>query len=196
MEGEPGSCHSFWTKRSFSTILTLWDRAITCSSLRFRREREPFKHTLPRLALKQRLLILANRGNFAKPYVLKPVCVLVKLSESRTGNFRRSFIAEIAHAAGIPLMIDATFNTPYLANLWNGSDLVSHSVTKWMGGHGVALGGIVVEGGRFDWEKDGKFPTLTEPMMVIMELIFTKNLDRRLFPCACDQRQCVTLVRP
>ena len=61
-------------------------------------------------------------------------------------------------------MIDATFNTPYLCRaLELGADLVSHSVTKWMGGHGVALGGVVVEGGRFDWETDGKFPTLTEP---------------------------------
>ncbi|HBD28625.1 MAG TPA: O-acetylhomoserine aminocarboxypropyltransferase, partial [Deltaproteobacteria bacterium] len=73
-------------------------------------------------------------------------------------------VAEIAHGAGLPLMIDATFNTPYLCRaLELGADLVSHSVTKWMGGHGVALGGVVVEGGRFDWETDGKFPTLTEP---------------------------------
>ena len=73
-------------------------------------------------------------------------------------------VSKIAHDAGIPLMIDATFNTPYLCKpLELGADLVSHSVTKWMGGHGVALGGVVVEGGRFDWEKEGKFPTLTEP---------------------------------
>jgi len=73
-------------------------------------------------------------------------------------------VSAIAHEAEVPLLIDATFNTPYLCQpLEWGADLVMHSVTKWMGGHGVAIGGIVVEGGRFDWEASGKFPTITEP---------------------------------
>ena len=73
-------------------------------------------------------------------------------------------IAEIAHNAGLPLLIDGTFNTPYLCSaLKLGADLISHSVTKWIGGHGVAIGGVVVEGGRFNWETEDKFPTLTEP---------------------------------
>jgi O-acetylhomoserine (thiol)-lyase len=73
-------------------------------------------------------------------------------------------IAEISQAAGIPLMIDATFNTPYLCRCFDfGANITIHSVTKWMGGHGVAIGGVVVDGGNFDWGASGKFPTITEP---------------------------------
>ncbi len=72
-------------------------------------------------------------------------------------------IAEIAHAARIPLMIDNTFATPHLCQpLTMGADIAHHSATKFLGGHGVAIGGALVEGGRFDWET-GDFPTLTEP---------------------------------
>ena len=61
-------------------------------------------------------------------------------------------------------MIDATFNTPFLCRPFDwGADLIMHSATKWIGGHGVAIGGLVVEGGRFDWEQNDRFPTLTEP---------------------------------
>lgn len=74
-------------------------------------------------------------------------------------------IAEIAHGAGLPLMIDATFSTPYLCRPFDhGADIVMHSATKWLGGHGIAIGGVVVDSGRFDWEAQAsKFPTLTEP---------------------------------
>src|SRR6187200_1009129 len=73
-------------------------------------------------------------------------------------------IAEIAHAAKIPLMIDNTFASPILCRpLTLGADIVFHSATKFIGGHGVAIGGVIVESGRFDWEASGKFPTLTEP---------------------------------
>ncbi|HEX7967341.1 MAG TPA: PLP-dependent transferase, partial [Stellaceae bacterium] len=73
-------------------------------------------------------------------------------------------VAEVAHAAGLPLMIDATFATPYLCRTFeHGCDIVTHSATKWLGGHGVAIGGALIDSGRFDWEKSGKFPTLTEP---------------------------------
>ena len=73
-------------------------------------------------------------------------------------------IAEIAHGAGLPLMIDSTFTTPYLMRPFeHGADIVMHSLTKYIGGHGVAIGGIFVDSGRFDWVASGKFPTLTEP---------------------------------
>jgi O-acetylhomoserine (thiol)-lyase len=73
-------------------------------------------------------------------------------------------ISEIAHEAGIPLVVDATFATPSLCRpIDHGADVVVHSVTKWMGGHGVAIGGAIVDGGRFDWEQSGRFPELTEP---------------------------------
>lgn len=73
-------------------------------------------------------------------------------------------VADVAHAHGLPLMVDSTFATPYLIRpIEHGADIVVHSATKWIGGHGVALGGVVVDGGRFDWAASGKFPTMTEP---------------------------------
>ena len=73
-------------------------------------------------------------------------------------------VAEVAHEAAIPLMIDATFTTPYLCQPFDlGADLIMHSATKFLGGHGVAIGGALIDGGRFDWEASGKFPTMTEP---------------------------------
>jgi O-acetylhomoserine (thiol)-lyase len=74
-------------------------------------------------------------------------------------------VAEIAHEAGLPLMVDSTFTTPYLMRPFElGADLLFHSATKFLGGHGVAIGGLLVDSGKFDWEKTGgKFPTLTEP---------------------------------
>ena len=73
-------------------------------------------------------------------------------------------VAAIAHAQRIPLMVDSTFTTPYLLKPFDhGADLVFHSATKFLGGHGVAIGGVLVDGGVFDWEASGKFPELTEP---------------------------------
>ncbi len=73
-------------------------------------------------------------------------------------------VATVAHRAGIPLMIDNTFATPYLCRPFDhGVDIIMHSVTKFLGGHGVAIGGALVDSGKFDWEASGKFPTLTEP---------------------------------
>jgi len=73
-------------------------------------------------------------------------------------------VAAVAHDAGLPLMVDSTFTTPYLMRpIELGADLVMHSATKFLGGHGVAIGGVVVDGGRFDWEASGRFPTLSEP---------------------------------
>jgi len=75
-----------------------------------------------------------------------------------------SAVADVAHAHGLPLMVDSTFTTPYLIQpIEHGADIVMHSVTKFLGGHGVAIGGIVVDGGRFDWAGSGKHPTLSEP---------------------------------
>jgi O-acetylhomoserine (thiol)-lyase len=72
-------------------------------------------------------------------------------------------IASIAHAEGVPLIVDSTFTTPYLLRpLEHGADIVVHSLTKWLGGHGTGIGGIVVDSGKFDWTT-GKFPLLSEP---------------------------------
>ena len=73
-------------------------------------------------------------------------------------------IAETANAMGIPVVVDATFATPSLCQpIEFGANIVVHSVTKWMGGHGVAVGGVIVDGGNFDWAASGRFPELTEP---------------------------------
>jgi O-acetylhomoserine aminocarboxypropyltransferase/cysteine synthase len=73
-------------------------------------------------------------------------------------------IAKIAHAHRIPLVIDSTFATPYLLRpLEYGADIVVHSATKFIGGHGTTIGGVIIDGGKFDWKASGKFPQLTEP---------------------------------
>ena len=73
-------------------------------------------------------------------------------------------VAAVAHDAGLPLMVDSTFATPYLVRpIEHGADVVMHSVTKFLGGHGVALGGALIDGGRFDWEASDRFDTMTEP---------------------------------
>ncbi|WP_271274518.1 O-acetylhomoserine aminocarboxypropyltransferase [Aliamphritea hakodatensis] len=73
-------------------------------------------------------------------------------------------VSDVAHRHGIPLVVDATFATPSLCRpLEHGADVVVHSLTKWIGGHGTAIGGAIVDGGKFDWSASGRFPTLTEP---------------------------------
>ncbi len=73
-------------------------------------------------------------------------------------------IAEIAHSNGIPLVIDNTFGTPYLIRpVEHGADIIVHSATKFIGGHGTTLGGIIVDTGKFDWKKSGKFPQISDP---------------------------------
>ena len=84
-------------------------------------------------------------------------------------------IAAIAHAHQIPLVVDNTFATPYLVRpLEYGADIVVHSATKIIGGHGTAIGGVIVDGGKFDWEASGKFPSLTEPNPSYHGISFTK----------------------
>jgi O-acetylhomoserine (thiol)-lyase len=91
-------------------------------------------------------------------------------------------VAKVAHDAGLPLMIDATFATPYLIRpIEHGCDIVMHSATKWLGGHGVAIGGVIVDGGRFDWEKSGKFPTLTEPYAGYHGIDFAEEFGPQAF---------------
>ncbi len=85
-------------------------------------------------------------------------------------------VAEVAHEAGLPLLVDSTFTTPWLMRPFDfGADLVFHSATKFLGGHGVAIGGVVVDSGKFDWEKSGKFPTLTEPYEGFHGMVFSEE---------------------
>ncbi len=85
-------------------------------------------------------------------------------------------ISEIAHAAGIPLLVDATFPTPYLQRPFDlGADLIFHSATKFLGGHGVAIGGLVIDSGKFDWAGSGKFPGLAEPYSGFHNMVFAEE---------------------
>ncbi|MGE5202769.1 MAG: O-acetylhomoserine aminocarboxypropyltransferase [Acidobacteriota bacterium] len=91
-------------------------------------------------------------------------------------------VAAVAHDAGLPLLIDATFATPYLCRVFDlGADLAMHSATKWLGGHGLAIGGALVDGGRFDWEKSGKFPTLTMPYAGYHGIDFAEEYGTQAF---------------
>ncbi len=91
-------------------------------------------------------------------------------------------IAEIAHAHKIPLVIDNTFATPYLVRpIEYGADIVVHSATKFIGGHGTTIGGVIVDSGKFDWEASGKFPALTEPNPSYHGVIFTKAAGAAAF---------------
>ena len=91
-------------------------------------------------------------------------------------------VAEIAHRHGIVLVVDSTFATPYLLRpLAYGADIVVHSATKFIGGHGTALGGVIIDGGRFDWDASGKYPQLTEPDPSYHGVIFTKAAGEAAF---------------
>lgn len=91
-------------------------------------------------------------------------------------------LAGIAHSHKIPLVIDNTFATPYLVRpLEYGADIVVHSATKFIGGHGAAIGGVIVDGGKFDWEASGRFPSLTEPNPSYHGISFTKAVGAAAF---------------
>lgn len=91
-------------------------------------------------------------------------------------------LAQIAHAHKIPLVVDNTFATPYLVRpISYGADIVVHSATKFIGGHGTTIGGVIVDGGKFDWEASGKFPSLTEPNPSYHGISFTKAVGAAAF---------------
>lgn len=91
-------------------------------------------------------------------------------------------IARIAHAHGIPLVVDNTFATPYLVRpISYGADIVVHSATKFIGGHGTTIGGVIVDSGKFDWEASGRFPSLTEPNSSYHGISFTKAVGAAAF---------------
>lgn len=85
-------------------------------------------------------------------------------------------ISAIAHEAGVPLLVDSTLTSPWLIKPFaHGADIVYHSATKFLSGHGTVIGGIVVDGGSFDWEKSGKFPELTQPYDGFHNMVFTEE---------------------
>lgn len=85
-------------------------------------------------------------------------------------------VADIAHTAGLPLLVDNTFTTPYLVKPFDlGADLIYHAATKFLSGHGTVMGGVLVDGGSFDWEASGRFPELAEPYDGFHDMVFTEE---------------------
>ena len=124
-----------------------------------------FAHTLPRFGIETSFVAPRDTEGFRR--AIRPATRLVfgeTLGNPGLEVMDLPAVAAIAHEAGVPLMIDNTFATPCLCRPFeHGADIVMHSATKFLGGHGVAIGGVLVDGGAFDWEASGKFPTLTEP---------------------------------
>ena len=91
-------------------------------------------------------------------------------------------LAELAHDHGLPLLVDATFATPYLCKpITMGADIVVHSATKFLSGHGVVIGGVLVDGGKFAWDANDKFPTLSEPYDGFHDLVFAEEFGPQAF---------------
>jgi O-acetylhomoserine (thiol)-lyase len=140
-------------------------------------------HTLPRFGITATLVDPRDPQSFAN--AIRPETRLV-LAET-LGNpglevLDIRAVADVAHAARLPLVIDSTFSTPYLNRPFDwGADIVIHSATKFIGGHGVAIGGVVVDSGRFDWTASGKFPTLTQPYAGYHGLAFAEEFGPAAF---------------
>ncbi len=123
-----------------------------------------FHDILPQFGIKVRFVDPKDPQNFAKAITPKTKLLFCEtVSNPGLDVADLEAIAAISHKNGLPLVVDATFSTPYLTRpLDHGADIVVHSLTKWMGGHGTAIGGIVVDSGKFDWNSE-KFPLMTQP---------------------------------
>ena len=123
-----------------------------------------FNDILPQLGIKVNFVDPKDPQNFAKAITPKTKLLFCEtVSNPGLDVADIEAIATIAHAHGIPLVVDATFSTPYLTRPIDfGADIVVHSLTKWMGGHGTAIGGIMVDSGKFNWNSE-KFPLMTQP---------------------------------
>jgi O-acetylhomoserine (thiol)-lyase len=156
---------------------------IVASSRLYGGSHNVFVHTLPRFGIETTLVDPRNPTNFGK--AIRPETRLVfaeTIANPKLEVLDISSVAEIAHAHGVPLMVDSTFTTPYLSRPFeHGADIVMHSATKFLGGHGVAIGGVITEHGGFDWRTSGKFPTLTEPYAGYHGLTFADEFGPTAF---------------
>jgi len=124
-----------------------------------------FSTTLPRLGIKTTFVDSDDVSNFSKAINDKTKAIFIEsIGNPQTNIIDIQAVADIAHANGIPLIIDNTFATPYLLRPIDfGADIVVHSATKFIGGHGTSIGGLIVDAGKFDWAASGKFPEFTTP---------------------------------
>ncbi|MCM3145493.1 homocysteine synthase [Brevibacillus sp. MER 51] len=134
-----------------------------------------FAHTLPRLGIKVHFADQSNPENFRSYINEKTKAVFCEtIGNPRIDVADIGAIAHIAHENGVPLIVDNTFATPILCRPFeHGADIVVHSTTKFIGGHGTAIGGIIVDSGKFDWN-NGKFPGLTTPDPSYHGVVYTE----------------------
>ena len=167
---------------AIATLLGAGDHIVASASL-YGGTINLLTHTLPRFGITTTFVKPRDLGDFRA--AMRPNTRLV-IAET-IGNPGLEVldipqVADIAHAAGVPLLIDNTFATPYLSRPIDlGADLVMHSVTKWIGGHGIAIGGAIVDGGRFDFQAADKFPTITEPYAGYHGIVFAEEFGPSAF---------------
>ncbi|MDE7155851.1 MAG: O-acetylhomoserine aminocarboxypropyltransferase/cysteine synthase, partial [Muribaculaceae bacterium] len=133
-------------------------------------------NTLPTYGIETTFVEPDNVENFRKAIRPNTKAIFIEtLGNPNCSVTNIEAVAKIAHEHNIPLIIDNTFGTPYLIRpIEHGADIVVHSATKFIGGHGSSLGGVIVDSGKFDWKASGKFPTLTEPDPNYHGAIFTE----------------------
>ncbi|MHB1458833.1 MAG: O-acetylhomoserine aminocarboxypropyltransferase/cysteine synthase family protein [Armatimonadota bacterium] len=134
-----------------------------------------FRYTLARMGIDVKFVDSSDPENYAKAITPKTKCLYAEtIGNPKLDVPNIEAIAKIAHNAGIPLLIDNTFATPYLCRpSEHGADVVIHSLTKWIGGHGTSIGGIIVDSGTYDWA-NGKFPEFTEPDPSYHNMVFAE----------------------
>ncbi|MCI7005684.1 MAG: O-acetylhomoserine aminocarboxypropyltransferase/cysteine synthase [Akkermansia muciniphila] len=135
-----------------------------------------FEHTLKESGISTTFVDAADPANFEK--AIQPNTKLLyaeTLGNPNSDVTDIEAIAAIAHKHGIPLIVDSTFATPYLYRpLEHGADIVVHSATKFIGGHGTVMGGVIIDGGKFDWTQNDKFPGITRPSPGYHGLVFSE----------------------
>jgi len=149
---------------AFFTLLEPGDEFIASRNL-YGGSITQFTHSFPRIGWKGALVDPGNPENFRRALTPKTKAIFVESLANPGGVVvDLEAVAAVAHDSGVPLIVDNTLASPYLCQpLEWGADLVVHSTTKFLSGHGTSMGGVLVESGRFDWAKSGKFPSLTGP---------------------------------
>jgi O-acetylhomoserine (thiol)-lyase len=140
-------------------------------------------HTMPRFGINTTFVDPGDPENFRRAITPKTRLIFGEtIGNPQIDVLDLRAVADIAHAAGLPLLVDSTFATPYLCRpLEHGADIVMHSATKFIGGHGTTIGGVLVDGGNFDWGASGKFPVLTEPYEGYHGIIFAEEFGPAAF---------------
>lgn len=140
-------------------------------------------HTLPEYGITTTFVEPSDINNFAQAIQENTKALYIEtLGNPHSEVSDIEAIAKLAHENKIPLVVDSTFATPFLVRpIEYGADIVVHSATKFIGGHGTAIGGVIVDSGKFDWEASGKFPSLTEPNPSYHGVSFTKAVGPAAF---------------